>query len=258
MKCSFVIRDQDKSLSIANYIKKKIELEEDNINPDIVIAIGGDGTILKAVHNYPNSTIFGVHTGHLGFFANYDVEEVDYLINDIKNNNYKVDTLDVLKCEFSDKNGKEYIDFALNEVTIMSPLRTMRLNVTVDDEYIERFRGTGFCVSTPYGSTAYNKSLHGSVVDTTIKVMQLTEIAAINSIAYRTLSSPLILSSDRILKFDGINENDVFITVDHISYDVKNFNNIKITYQKDKVKMAYNTQKSFFNRINRTFLISKE
>ncbi|MCR5349617.1 MAG: NAD kinase [Acholeplasmatales bacterium] len=258
MKCSFVIRDQDKSLSIANYIKKKLKIEEDNTNPDIIIAIGGDGTILKAVHEYPNAVIFGIHTGHLGFFANYDVTEVDYLIDDINNNNFNVDTLDVLKCEFSDKEGNEYIDFAINEVTIMSPLRTMRLSVTVDNEYIERFRGTGFCVSTPYGSTAYNKSLHGSVVDTTIKVMQLTEIAAINSIAYRTLSSPLILSSDRILKFDSINDNDVFITVDHISYDIKDFDKIKITYLKDKVKMAYNTQKSFFNRINRTFLISKE
>ena len=157
MKYAFVLRDEDASLGVANYIRDKIKLEENDKNPDLVIAVGGDGTILNAVHTYPNACIFGVHTGHLGFYANYDIDEVDILIDDINNNNYKIDKYDVLECEFSDINGKTYNDFALNEVTIVSPLRTLKLDVKIDDEFIERFRGTGFCVSTPSGSTAYNK-----------------------------------------------------------------------------------------------------
>jgi len=258
MKYAFLLRDLDESLNVKKYIEEKIKLEYDEKTPDIVIAIGGDGTILNAVHKYPDAIVFGIHTGHLGFFANYDMNEIDTLIDDINYNRYKVDLLDTIECNFYDKNGKKYTDFALNEVTIVSPLRTLRLDVSVNDEFIESFRGTGFCVSTPYGSTAYNKSLHGSVVDTTLKVMQLTEIASINSNAYRTLSSPLILSSERVLKFKAKNETKVFITFDHLSYDLDNFDNIDIFYKKDRIKLAYNTQKSFLNRINRTFLISKE
>ncbi len=258
MNYAFVVRDKESSLEVANYIRGKISLKESNKNPDIVIAIGGDGTILKAVHTYPYATIFGIHTGHLGFYANYDIKEIDTLIEEINNNSYKVDTFDTLCCEFCDKSGKEYKDFALNEVTIVSPLRTLRLDVTIDDVYIERFRGTGFCISTPSGSTAYNKSLDGSVVDTTLKVMQLTEMAGINSNTYRTLSSPLILSSDRIISLDAVNDTQVFITVDHIAYELKDFKRLKVSYKKDVVKLAYSTQKNFFNRINRTFLISKE
>ncbi len=51
--------------------------------PELVIAVGGDGTIIKASHQYPNAVIFGVHTGHLGFYANYGVEDVEVLIDNI-------------------------------------------------------------------------------------------------------------------------------------------------------------------------------
>lgn len=259
MSYAFVVRDDNQSREIKNKIEKELDLEIDDLNPNIVIAIGGDGTILKASHLYRDAIIFGVHTGHLGFYANYDGDKIDILINDIKNKEYKIDGLDVLEAEFSDKSGKKYQDFAMNEFTIVCPQRTLRLDVFIDDEYFERFRGTGLAVSTPYGSTGYNKSLDGSVVDTSLSIMQLTEIAGINSNAYRTLSSPLILSSERKIRFEAKEkEADVFITCDHISYRINNFDKISIKYKKSSIKMAYHDQGSFLTRINRTFIISKD
>lgn len=259
MKAAYVVRDDNQSREIKEKINKELNLEIDDKNPDIVIAIGGDGTILKASHLYKDSTIFGVHTGHLGFYANYDGDDISLLINDIKNNQYKIDGLDVLEAEFSDKRGKKYKDFAMNEFTIVCPPRTLRLDVFIDDEYFERFRGTGLAVSTPSGSTGYNKSLDGSVVDTSLSIMQLTEIAGINSNAYRTLSSPLVLSSERKIRFEAKEkEADVFITADHISYRINDFNSISIGYKKNAIKMAYHEQGSFLTRINRTFIISKD
>lgn len=259
MSYTFVIKDDRNSYEIKKYIKNKIKLDIDDTNPDIVIAIGGDGTILKAVHQYSNATIFGIHTGHLGFFANYDSLEVDTLINDINNNEYKVDYLDSLEASFEDYNGNKYKEFALNEFTIICPPRTLMLDVYIDEEYFEKFRGTGFAISTPYGSTAYNKSLDGSVIDTSLQVMQLTEIAGLNSNAYRTLQSPLIISNERRVRLeDKSKETHVFITADHKSYKVDNFRSMVIDYRKNSVKMAYHEQISFIKRINRTFIISKE
>ena len=156
MSYAFVIRDDEKSREIKDFLESKIKLNKNEINPKIVIAVGGDGTILTAVHKYPDAIIFGVHTGHLGFFANYDSDKLDILIDDINNNNYKVDYLDSLEASFSDSDGKNNA-FAINEFTILSPGRTLRIDVYIDDEYFERFRGTGLAISTPFGSTAYNK-----------------------------------------------------------------------------------------------------
>ena len=89
--------------------------------------------------------------------------------------------------------------------------------------------------------------------------MQLTEIAGINSNAYRTLSSPLILSNERKIRLKASNnEEDIFITADNISYKLSIFDSINIDYKKNSIKMAYHEQLSFIKRINRTFIISKE
>ncbi len=258
MRYCIISREDEKSNQIENEIKPKINLIYDEKNPDYVIAIGGDGTIIKAVHLYPNSIIFGVHTGHLGFFANYSVDEINQLIDDVNNKSFSVDVIDLLSSKIYNSSGDIIYGSAINEITVVTPPRTLILDVFIDGEFFEKFRGTGFCISTPSGSTAYNKPLHGSVIDSSLKVMQLTEMAGINSNAYRTLSSPIVLSSNRRVKLNAQKPQDVFITIDHLSYNVNNFKSIEIFYDGNNVKMAYHNQESFLKRINRTFLISQD
>ncbi len=262
MKYCIILRDNDESKKIEDLLLSKIKIEYDDKNPDYVIAVGGDGTIIKAGHKYPNAVIFGIHTGHLGHYANYSVEDIDILIDNINNNTFNIQNLDVLSAEFVTESGNIVNDFAINEVTIVSPLRTLILDVNIDDDFFERYRGTGLCISTPSGSTAYNKSLHGSVIDYRLKAMQLTEIAGINSTAYKTLGSPVVLSYDRRIKLELARgyevPKDVFITVDHISYSIKDLKCLYIFYDNKKMKMAYNKPEEFINRISRSFLISKK
>ena len=263
MKYCILSRDFEESNKIKEYIKLNLKHEYNNNNPDIVIAIGGDGTIIKAAHEYPKAILFGIHTGHLGFYANYLVNDVDLLINDINTNNYNIEEYSLLQAEFVSKNGTVTNDFALNEVTISSPLRTLTLDVYIDDHFLEKYRGTGLCISTPSGSTAYNKSLHGAVVDNLVNVIQLTEIAGINSNAYRTISSPMVLSDKRRIKLEVEAKtyqetSDLFITADHVSYPVKELKTLYIFLSGKKLKMASHDKKNFMDRITRTFLVSKE
>ena len=262
MKYCIVVKDNLESKKIRDLLISKIKIEYEEKNPDYVIAVGGDGTIIKAGHKYPDAVIFGIHTGHLGHYSNYSVEDIDVLIDNVNNNTFKIQNLDVLSAEFVTESGNIVNDFALNEVTIVSPLRTLILDVHIDNEYLERYRGTGLCISTPYGSTAYNKSLHGSVIDYKLKAMQLTEIAGINSIAYKTLGSPIVLSYDRRIKLElaeGFEvPKDIFITVDHISYSIRDLKCLYIFYNDKTLKMGYNNPEEFVNRISRSFLISKK
>lgn len=253
-----ITRDREKSEEVKQELDLKLKLIKEDINPDYVFAIGGDGTIISAIHRYPNAIIFGIHTGHLGFFANYSPNEIDEIVNEVNTNTFKVEELDLLSVNVVLDDDTTINDFAVNEATLVSPLRTLIVDVSIDNEYLEKFRGTGLCISTPYGSTAYNKSLHGSVVDTTIKTIQLTEIAGINSNAYRTLSSPLILNDKRVITLTGDNYTDLFLTVDHLSYNVSNMKSMVIKYAGKSAKIAYNSHVSFLSRLNRTFLISKD
>ncbi|MCM1130234.1 MAG: NAD kinase [Roseburia sp.] len=253
MKYWIVCKKDEISKNIENILTKEIQLLKNEQNPDLVIVIGGDGTFISAVHQFPNAIFLGIHTGHLGFYANYTVQTLPELIENVNKQNYIIEKVDVLECEFVTNNQKIHT-FALNEVTIIKPPKTLLLNVYVDDEKLETFRGTGLCISTAYGSTAYNKSLFGAVVEPNIKAFQITEIAGINSNQFRTLSAPLVLSNERKIKLEVLKQEEVFITIDHLSYHFKDFSNATVQLKTEQISLAHPKQNSFIERIKRTFL----
>ena len=256
MTYSVLVRNDDKSMMIEEYIRKNIRYSYSDNNPDIVIAIGGDGTILQAFHKYPNAVVFGIHTGHLGFFANYNPDTIDLLVNDINNNLYKIEEVELLSCVFEEANGNKIIGDALNEATVISPRKTLILDVSIDGEVLEKFRGTGLCISTTLGSTGYNKSLHGAVVDHNMTIMQLTEVASINSNAYRTLGSSLILSNKRRIVLETETPVSLSVSFDNISYELKEFKKASFFYNGHIIKMGYHEPEGFIKRIARTFIDS--
>ena len=90
--------------------------------------------------------------------------------------------------------------YCLNEFSIQSAIvKTFVMDVFIDQLHFETFRGDGLIVSTPTGSTGYNKSVHGAIVDPMIPCMQITELGSLNNNYYRTLGSPFILSDKRVL-----------------------------------------------------------
>ena len=90
--------------------------------------------------------------------------------------------------------------YALNELSIRtSIIKTFIMDIFIDQIHFETFRGDGIIIATPTGSTAYNKSVNGAVVDPLLPCFQVSELASINNNTYRTLGSSFILSGDKTL-----------------------------------------------------------
>lgn len=253
MKYWIVSKEDETSKEIKETLLEKINMELTQKNPDLVVVIGGDGTFISAVHQFPNAIFLGIHTGHLGFYANYTLETVSKMIEDINHQSYQIEKIDVLECELNTCE-QQIQAFAINEMTIIKPPKTLILNVNIDHQKLETFRGTGLCISTAYGSTAYNKSLLGAVVDPSLKAFQIAEIAGINSNQYRTLSSPLLLSQERTVTLEVEQKEEVFLTIDHLSYHLKNFSSATIKLNVGKISLAHPKGITFVERIKRTFL----
>lgn len=256
MTYTIVTKQDEYSIELAEIMKKKINIPYNDKTPDIVISIGGDGTILKSLHTYADIaddiTIFSINTGHLGFITNFTVEEIDKVANLINSGMYETETVGLIDYEV--KTALEtFRGVALNEVTCINPTRTLIVEVQVNGEELELFRGTGLCISTPFGSTGYNKSLHGSVIDPALNCFQLTEIASINSRAYRTLSSPLLLSSDKHITIENNESQDTWVTVDNTSYRLTNFKSLRVGYSNHNVRMAKNNIE-FIGRLKKAFI----
>ena len=166
------------------------------------VCIGGDGSFLRAVHDSKFSQVpfVGINTGHLGFYQEILISEIDTFIDDFINDNYSISKLALLQGIGKPKTN-EYDLYALNEFVIKSKNSSIvHLDVYIDDYHLERFAGDGLIISTPSGSTAYNFSVGGSVLYHELKGYQLAPIAPINSRAYRSLMNSIVMPDTSILK----------------------------------------------------------
>lgn len=228
-----------------------------NDNPEYIISIGGDGTMLRAVRKYydviDHVYFIGINTGELGFYTDFLPNEADQIIHSVTcSPNYNHCPL--LEYEMVYKNGSVVRNFALNEITILNSFRTQILEVTINDNPFEVFRGTGLLVSTPSGSTAYNKSLGGAVVDISIEAFQMTEVASINNRVYQTLGSPILLGKESILKLSSPNFNQATLTTDYMFEHLDDVESIKVWLSDKKIKLLTKCNHTFWHRVKRAFL----
>lgn len=256
-----VVKQDDKSNRIAHLLREKLSsvLQYDDLNPDLIISVGGDGTMLYALHqnfNLIDQTYFlGIHTGTLGFYTDYLASEVDQLVEDIKTQVYISYKRNVLEVKVVNQDNQVQIFHALNEVRLENPHYAQILDIYIDDELLETFRGNGVCVSTSSGSTAYNKSLGGAVIHPNLEVMQLTEIAGIQHNAYRSLGSSMVLEKHQTITLKNKLSRPAFMGIDQMSFDLNKFKEIHITLSKQSIRCIQYRPLTFVNRIRRSFIL---
>jgi NAD+ kinase len=159
---------------------------------DIVISIGGDGTMLTTAYEARNSNtpILGLNFGKLGFLAEFEMKNLDELLTDIKNKNYYIDERTTLEAVC--RNVKSDKLFAVNDIVIDKGgwSKMIQLTLQVDDDYVTTFSADGIIIATPTGTTGYSLSAGGPIVSPS------ADAIVVNPISPHTLTMrPLVLSS---------------------------------------------------------------
>ena len=264
MKFAIQSRNDSHSNELMNRAKTYLTdfgLEWNEETPDVVISIGGDGTLLHAFHRYReqlSSVAFvGIHTGHLGFYADWKPAEIEKLVISIAKKDFEVIEYPLLEATINYRNTEEQsVYLALNESTIKSPDVTLVMDVELNGSHFERFRGDGLCMSTPSGSTAYNKALGGAVIHPSLEAMQLTEMASINNRVFRTVGSPLVLPSHHTCTLKPVKAPDFMVTIDHLQLLHKDVKSIQYRVAKEKVNFARFRPFPFWKRVHDSFIDS--
>ncbi|MDG3135327.1 NAD kinase [Streptococcus suis] len=228
-------------------------------NPDIVISIGGDGMLLSAFHKYEKLIdrvrFVGIHTGHLGFYTDYRDFEVDKLIENLKLDTGARVSYPILNVKVKMTDGRIVEVRALNEATVKRLSKTMVADIIINNVPFERFRGDGISVSTPTGSTAYNKSLGGAVLHPTIEALQIAEVASLNNRVYRTLGSSVVVPKKDKIVIEPKHSDRYSIAVDNKTFVYDSIESIE--YQIDNSKIyfvATPSHTSFWNRVKDAFI----
>ena len=231
---------------------------ENKEKPDYVICVGGDGTFLRAVQHYFSNisqiTFVGIKSGTLGYFCAYESNEIELLVSDLINKSLKIETYPLLKGIIYDHERVVDRIYAVNEIRIENPFKTMICEVLIDEEKLEEFRGNGILVSSTLGSTAYNKSCGGAIIDSKLDLLELTEIAPIENIVYHSLKESLVLSSHRKITIKSPFKEEV-VGYDHKLYKLQErITHVTISYSNKKIKLAI---KPFIRGLRQSFIIDK-
>lgn len=261
---SFHIYAKDDELSLSLRLRidtalRRAQWVENAISPELVVVIGGDGAMLRTIHQYiqhlDTVAFVGVHTGTLGFYTDYESTEVDELIEVLLTQTPWIEEQSLVEADFDDAAEPSII--ALNEIRFENPMRTMVVDVEIDGQLLERFKGNGLNISTPSGSTAYNKSLGGAVVLPPLTALQLTEIAPIRHNKYSSLQSPLILAGNHKITLDIQEWQGTVIGYDHLTCSMKNAHRIHIHLSKKSVRFARYRHYPFIKRLQKAFIFNQ-
>lgn len=157
----------------------KIRILTQGSNPDLLIVLGGDGTILQIAREGSAEAplIFGMNLGTVGFLASVR-EERSFLkaLTTVLAGRYR--TVRRMMLDVEVRRGKRTLirTTALNEVYVQNPLGMVGLDIRVGKTLIQRVQGTGVLIATPTGSTGYNLSAHGPIIDPSLECLIVTEV----------------------------------------------------------------------------------
>ncbi|MBQ8219364.1 MAG: NAD(+)/NADH kinase [Bacilli bacterium] len=257
------VNNNDISIRLAKVVRNsfiKNGFKENEESFDLGIAIGGDGSFLRMIRNsdFDKEPYYvGINSGTLGFLQEANEHEINRLINDIQNSDYKLDEMYIGESDiiYEDKQSKIYF---LNEIIIRDELlKTARFDVFIDNNLLETFTGDGLLIATTVGSTGHNLSYGGSIVYSDLPTLQITPIAPINSKAYTNLTTSIILPSNKeIMSYPIGYTKDLLLTIDGEHTIYKNVYNVN-TYVKDKKIKCLRFKDSNFSQKVSEKLLSK-
>nr|WP_321237595.1 NAD kinase [uncultured Psychroserpens sp.] len=226
-----------------------------NDSYDLLISVGGDGTILRAVTYVRDFSIpiVGINTGRLGFLATIQTDDIEVAIEHILNGNYKTSERTLLSVETHPKNNDlQETNFALNEIAVSRKNTTsmIRVETHLNDEYLTSYWADGLIVATPTGSTGYSLSCGGPVITPQANSFVLTPIAPHNLNA-----RPLVIPDDTIvqLKVDG-REDQHLMSLDSRIVTLSNATLITIKKANFKIKMVELLNESFLDTLRKKML----
>ena len=222
---------------------------------DVLISIGGDGTILRATSYVGDLSIpiVGINTGRLGFLATIQEENIVNAIDDIIEGNYRISERSLLSITTDPSNPDlEDLNFALNEIAVSRKNTTSMITVetSLDDEYLTSYWADGLIISTPTGSTGYSLSCGGPVI------MPEADNLVITPIAPHNLSArPLIISgsTEIKLKVSG-REDNYLVSLDSRMATLTNDTIVYIKKAPFTVKMIELFNESFLDTLRKKLL----
>ncbi len=222
------------------------------VQADLVIAIGGDGTMLYAgrLARETKTPVLGINRGRLGFLADVTPDEMITSVQQVLAGDYTRDSRLLLEARLTKKSGKVLTEFALNDVVLKrrETGRMVDFSTFVDGEFVNTHSGDGMIVATPTGSTAYNLSAGGPIVYPTLDVVLITPICP-----HALTNRPIALPMESVIDIRvGSQSEEGYLTLDgQEGFPLTNRDLVRVRRCNEPVALITEVGRSYFRILHR-------
>jgi len=221
--------------------------EEGCQKADVLISLGGDGTILATARSLEGSEvpILGINLGSLGFLTQLTPDQLEKALSRVIDGKYSLEDRMVLRADIIDGSGLPFA-FALNEIVIDrgSVSRVINLSLYADEEYISSYTADGMIIATPTGSTAYSLAVGGPILTPKMNAIVVSPISP-----FSLTSRPLVFPKDTALEIRIRSEHGTDkLTVDgQVATEFSAHGTVRIRKADHCVKFITFEESSFFS-----------
>lgn len=213
---------------------------------DFAISLGGDGTILRLIHNHPElqAPVLGINMGSLGFMADVPIPEIYPSLQALFDKKYRIQRR--LMMDGKTSTGKTC--YAVNDIVIHRAENPclIELSVYVDDIYLNTFAADGIIISTPSGSTAYSLAAGGPILTPELQSFVITPICP------HTISNrPIVLMPTKEIRIEYMSEHQpVEVTYDGFcTFSIAKNEDIRITPSQRQFKLVSMLNHDYFSTL---------
>lgn len=239
---------QELAKKVRDYLGgKKQEITEDVTRSDLVIVLGGDGTLIRTASTV-DVPLLGINVGNFGFLTACEAEDWQRAIDLVIAKTYVVSQRMTIEARL----GKD-IYSAVNEIVVKGMYRVIKLEILVNGQNLMSTSGDGVIVATQTGSTAYSLSAGGPIVDPELDCFVITPVNA------HGLQVPsVVLSPNDQIEIKLISGDDVSLIVDgHEHIKLSQSQSVKVKSGEHKVRLVYFDKEHFLKALNSKFGLAR-
>lgn len=176
---------------------------------DAIVALGGDGLMMRAANQHPDIPLLGINFGKVGFLALIEQQDWRSALEALINGAFKVEKGSTLNAELIREKRARDVGWAINDVVIRSGNRMIDLELYIDGYYVNTYPGDGMIVSTARGSTAYCMAAGGPILTAGVQGYALVPISC-----HSPIRTPLVASEEALIELVLANDHAASLILD--------------------------------------------
>ncbi|MEI2617123.1 MAG: NAD(+)/NADH kinase [Thermomicrobiales bacterium] len=209
---------------------------------DALVALGGDGLMMRMAHNYPGMPLLGINFGKVGFLAMTEQLQWPEVLNEIVNGDFDIQDGPTLDARVGSNDEVVDVGWAINDVVVRSGIQMVDIELYVDGRYVNTYPGDGMIVASPQGSTAYCMAAGGPILTAGVSGFAITPISP-----HSPIRSTLVVPEDSRIEMVMSSEREAHLILDgQITRPLACGELVRVTHSPHRFRLIMTEQMNFY------------